>query len=101
MRFPIPESVLVVSNDENYGIIRHRQDLDFDRAIAAEYEGADFAAIAVDSARRASPSATSTRLRTISMTRTGRWSWTCARISPFPDPGSRRTEYSTDLTTRP
>lgn len=45
VRFNLPVLV-VVYNDESYGIIRHRQNLDFDRATAAEYESADFAAIA-------------------------------------------------------
>ena len=45
VRFDLPV-LIVVYNDESYGIIRHRQNLDFERSTAAEYESADFAAIA-------------------------------------------------------
>ncbi|WP_458190793.1 thiamine pyrophosphate-binding protein [Haladaptatus sp. NG-WS-4] len=38
--------VLVVLNDESYGIIRHRQLLEFERQTAAEYSSPDFATIA-------------------------------------------------------
>ncbi|MFB6121918.1 MAG: thiamine pyrophosphate-binding protein [Haloferacaceae archaeon] len=38
--------VFVVYNDESYGIIRHRQHLDFDRETASSYESPDFATVA-------------------------------------------------------
>jgi acetolactate synthase-1/2/3 large subunit len=38
--------VFVVLNDESYGIIRHRQNLEFDRATAADYESPEFEQVA-------------------------------------------------------
>jgi len=38
--------VFVVLNDESYGIIRHRQNLEFDRDTAANYDSPDFAQVA-------------------------------------------------------
>jgi acetolactate synthase-1/2/3 large subunit len=38
--------LLVVYNDESYGIIRHRQQLESERTTAAEYDSPDFAAVA-------------------------------------------------------
>ncbi|WP_433633634.1 thiamine pyrophosphate-binding protein [Halomicrococcus sp. NG-SE-24] len=38
--------IFVILNDESYGIIRHRQQLEFDRTTAADYESADFKEIA-------------------------------------------------------
>lgn len=38
--------IFVVLNDESYGIIRHRQNLDFDRATAADYESPAFEQVA-------------------------------------------------------
>ena len=38
--------VLVVLNDESYGIIRHRQQLEYDRETAADYRSPDFATVA-------------------------------------------------------
>ena len=38
--------VVVVLNDESYGIIRHRQQLEYGRQTAADYESPDFATVA-------------------------------------------------------
>lgn len=38
--------VFVVLNDESYGIIRHRQSLEFDRSTAADYDSPDFTQVA-------------------------------------------------------
>jgi thiamine pyrophosphate-dependent acetolactate synthase large subunit-like protein len=38
--------LLVIYDDESYGIIRHRQQLENDRTTAAEYDSPDFAAVA-------------------------------------------------------
>lgn len=43
LRLPV---VFVVLNDESYGIIRHRQHLEFDRATAADYESPEFEQVA-------------------------------------------------------
>lgn len=45
VRLELP-ALVVVYNDESYGIIRHRQELEFDRTTASEYESVGFAAIA-------------------------------------------------------
>jgi len=38
--------VFVVLNDKSYGIIRHRQHLEFDRDTAADYDSPEFTQVA-------------------------------------------------------